>query len=353
MAGLPPHGQVREEPHGLPVDIGGGAHLRRHPFGMLRITLPTSLGDAFAVSAARALDIGESRLRGSDLARPFHGARLRTSATSSPDARLPPWEREREDVLLRIASYTPVMPDRAFFVGPTAALLHRIPLPAGIHDELHVGFLHPGSAPRRPGIRGVQVLPHMVRVVNSSGHRVSSPASTWAMLGRTLGPYDLVAAADAILRVPRMPGGYRRTTESARASRDNLTAALAAGRRLGAASLRAALERARPGSSSRAETWLRLALVDGGLPEPELDRDILGPNGEFLGCSELVYPRERIAVEYESDRHLTRAQLERDIDKYEAYASVGWRIVRLTNTHVFRAPREAVRRVAAALASRR
>lgn len=79
-----------------------------------------------------------------------------------------------------------------------------------------------------------------------------------------------------------------------------------------------------------------------------LDHDVFGPHGEFLGCSELAYPHERVAIEYESDRHLTRAQLERDIDKYTAYAAAGWRTIRVTSSHVFRYPRELVRRVAVA-----
>jgi hypothetical protein len=54
-------------------------------------------------------------------------------------------------------------------------------------------------------------------------------------------------------------------------------------------------------------------------------------------------------VEYESDGHLSRGQLERDIDKYTDYTAAGWTPVRLTGQHVFRAPAEAVRRVADAL----
>ncbi|MDQ0613200.1 very-short-patch-repair endonuclease [Microbacterium sp. W4I4] len=73
--------------------------------------------------------------------------------------------------------------------------------------------------------------------------------------------------------------------------------------------------------------------------------------GRFLGCSELAYPEFRIAIEYESDGHLTREQLQRDIDKYQAYAEAGWNVVRLTAQHVYRDHDEAVRRVRAARAT--
>ena len=330
------------------MDTAVGADAARDDVVMPRILLPPELGGAFRVGDARALGVGEARLRGPDLASPFHGARSR----KGPEPTTTPSRGEAEDADLRgrIRDYLPVMPDEAFFAGPTAAFLLGAPLPRGVNEKLTVGHLHPGSAPRRPGIRGVQVLPRMVRIEEHEGMRVSSPASTWAMLGGRLGMFDLVA--DAFLRVPRHPGGFRPPNGTALARADELRDALDAGRRRGAVDLRTALLRARTGSSSRPETWLRLVLVDGGLPEPELDVDVVGPHGEFLGCSELAYRRERLAIEYESDGHLTRAQLERDIDKYEAYAAAGWRVVRATSTHVFRAPAEIVRRVAAALGDR-
>lgn len=259
------------------------------------------------------------------------------------------WEREAEDVRRRIDSYLPLMPDGAFFTGPTAAFLHALPLPRGMHETLHVGVHHPRTAPRRVGVTGVQVLPRMATVVIRDGLPFADVATTWAGLGAGMSLFDLVAVTDAILRVPRHPGGFRSATASALATKDDLAHALAAGRRRGAERLRQALDRARTGASSRPETWMRLTLVDAGLPEPVLDHDVVGTAGEFLGCSELAYPEARVAIEYESDGHLSRRQLERDIDKCTAYAEAGWRTVRLTGSHVFRTPREAVRRVTAAL----
>jgi hypothetical protein len=182
--------------------------------------------------------------------------------------------------------------------------------------------------------------------------RVTDPATTWAMLGRSLDLYDLVAVADAIIRVPRMPGTHGGDASSI-ASPADLAAALDAGRRLGAVRLREAIRRTRNGASSRPETWLRLVLEDAGLPGPVLDYDVFSDEGRFLGCSELAYPERRVAVEYESDRHLTRRQLERDIDKYADYDAAGWTVVRLTAQHVFRYSAEAIRRVSAALARER
>lgn len=190
----------------------------------------------------------------------------------------------------------------------------------------------------------------MVQLTDVGGLPVTDGPTTWAMLGRTLGRNDLVAVADHLIRVPRHPGGFRPPSGPPIALAEDLRSAMAAGRRLGAAKLREAESLARTGSSSRAESWLRLVLRDGGLPEPALDYDVRDGNGAFLGCSEIAYPQQRVAVEYESDLHLGRAQLERDIDKYTAYVAAGWTPVRLTSRHVFTFPGEAVRRVRAALA---
>jgi hypothetical protein len=195
----------------------------------------------------------------------------------------------------------------------------------------------------------MRAMPGMARIVERGGLRLSDPATTWATLGGVLELYDLVAVADAILRVPRHPGGFRPPDRSALATCDDLRAALATGRRRGAALLRRALDRARTGASSRPETWLRLILVDAGLPEPTLDLDVAGKHGDFIGCLDLAYPEHLVGIEYEGDGHLTRNQLERDIDKHTALAAAGWTVVRLTSHHVFRVPGEAVRRVRVAL----
>ena len=309
-------------------------------------SLPHELGDAFAVGGARRAGVTERRLRAEDLLRPFHGVRATTPpATAAPVSR---WEREASELRRRIEAYRTIMPAQAVFAAQTAAFLLGLPLPPGRHAELHVAVPFPGTAPKRPGVRGIQVLPRMMKRIEVDGMPLTDAATTWAMLGRTLDVYDLVAVGDAIVRVPRRPGGFGPLGVPL-ATRDALFGALTAGRRLGADRLREALSRVRDGASSRPESWLRLVLVDGGLPEPVLDYDVYRDDGRLLGCSELAYPALRVAVEYESDGHLDRPQLERDIDKYTDYSAAGWTTVRLTGTHVFHVPSEAVRRVRAAL----
>lgn len=297
-------------------------------------------------------------MRAADLEAPFRGVRKQTAVESVPDplpvaGREPSeaeWERVR--ALRLIHAFASVMPAHAFFVGPSAALLWKAPLPRNLHKELHVGAFHPRTPVRRPGIRGVQVRPHLACQTTVDGFRVSDPASTWAMLAPFIEVRELVVVADHMLRIPRI-GGTDLVERPPHATLDELVAAAEAGRRVGVAKLREALPLARVGSASRPETILRLNLYEAQLPEPELNADICDRHGRFIACGDLVYRRQRVVVEYEGDGHRDRTQFDRDIERYQRLAEEGWTPVRLTSDHVFKKPAEGVRRVRDALDRRR
>ena len=319
--------------------------------------LPDELGDAFSVRAALNAGVSLSRLRGADLERPFHAARTRRIALDA-DANLTHHsERQRAEVMHRAHAYGALMQPHQFFSHETAAIMWGIPLP-WLHDtDPHVSVFRPERLPRSRGIHGHETLTSLCDVVRHPdlGVMLTSPASTWAMLGAVLrDEYDLVAAGDAVIRIPRMPGGYTKDVGSAMASLATVTAAVDAGRRVGRPALRVALERLRTGSSSRPETWCRLLLVDAGLPEPQLDVDVYDErDGEFIGCVDLAYPELRIAIEYEGDQHRTSpAQWQRDIDKYDRLAAAGWRVVRVGRDQVFGSGQTFVTRVKRALRER-
>lgn len=333
---------------------------------MPRYDLPEDLGDAFRVDTALARGIGEKRLRGSDLVRPFRGVRVRrpTAGTDEDDG-MTPWQRRLADALQRAHEYALRMPEHEFFSHQTAALLWRAPLPlngdlsrsAGDRRELlHVSVLAPHRLPRGAGVRGHEAQPATSRVVihPESGLRVASPATTWAMMGAVLRhPYDVIAVGDHMIRVPRMPGGFRKTLPPALAVPAHLEAALISGRRVGKPALRAALPRLRTGSSSRPETWMRVTIVDAGLPEPEIDVDVYAPDGSFIGCVDGAYIDLKIALEYEGDHHRTDpATWNRDIQKHDDLVAHGWRVIRVTREMLFLHPDELVRRVTQAIRAR-
>lgn len=320
-----------------------------------RVPLPDDLPPSFHVADAVRHGVGRGRLRATDLRSPHRGARSssdaaehasRSRTVEKPSTYLDVeavWERPHRLTLARAREYLPVMPAGSFFTSVTAAMIWRFPLPSIADDEpLHVGVIRPRTAPVRPGIAGHQYSPGFVLASAYEELPVTDPLSTWAALGARLNEYDLVAVADHLLRDRRDEDG---NTLPPLATRELLTIFAERKGRPGAPALRRALERARAGSASRPETTIRLMMVDAGLPEPELDVAVRDAHGRLLGRSELAYPELRLAFEYESDSHLTRAQLERDITKYASYEAAGWSVVRLTSAHVFHDPVEGLRRI--------
>lgn len=66
------------------------------------------------------------------------------------------------------------------------------------------------------------------------------------------------------------------------------------------------------------ETLLRLLIRDAGLPEPEINFWIYDDDGRFLTESDLVYPEEKVVLEYEGDHHRTDVvQWRKDIARRE------------------------------------
>lgn len=291
--------------------------------GMRRQPLPHQLLPVFTAADAAASGVSRSRLRAGDLIRPFRGV---YTPLDDRRAALAP----AEGIIDRARLAQPRLGDGAFFSHLTAAVIWEIPLPLGCllsHHDLDVGVLHPARPPRVEGLRGHRVQPQHVRTMVHPDHRlpVPSPASTWAMLGSVLThPYDLVAAADAIISDRRFEAN------GSLASLAQLEAAVCSKRRVGIRALRDALERVRPHVASRTETWTRLVLVDAGLPQPQINYSVYDDNGRFLACVDLAYPQWRIAIEYEGAHHLfNETQWTNDIDRYERLAAAGWHVIRV------------------------
>lgn len=348
--------------------------------------LPPRLGTSFSVAEAHALGVTDGRMRSSDLEIPFRGVRRAVgsdgdggrdsghsaggasstaargaASNATPVPRAEHAARLQARAIENAITYAHCMTEHEFFSHVTAAIIWDIPLPFAVieAEELHVSVLAPHRASKRSNVTSHQARTHLVTVRThpGTGLRVSSPASTWASLGSVLRhPYDVVAAADAVVRIPRMPGGFAPRPDARTeplATLQALEACVRSGRRVGIDALRAALPRVRTGASSRTEVWTRLTLIDAGLPEPVLDYDVYDEHGIFVACLDMAYPELRIAIEYDGDQHRTDpAQWARDIDRLEALAALGWYVIRVSSDLLFQSPRELVRRVAAARARR-
>jgi len=315
--------------------------------------LPDELGPRFAVQQATAAGVSKGRLRRNDLDRPFRGVRTLTGVslpteleTDRCGLRLGDAERAH---LARALAYAPRMSDGEFFSHITAAVILGIPIPYLLiaRSLLHVSVFRPRRLPRSAGVRGHEALPSLVATMRDerTGLLIATPAATWAGLGGTLTDrYDLIAAGDAIVRTWRV--------DSPLATAADLDAAIRAGRRVGVNALREALPRVRTDSASRTETWLRLTLVDHGLPEPQRNYEV-HVDGAYLACVDLAYPALKIAIEYEGEHHLLDPQQwAHDIVRYDALRAAGWIVIQVTKSDLFDAPKLTVQRVRAAVSSR-
>jgi very-short-patch-repair endonuclease len=300
-----------------------------------RTAIPPDLASVpFSVREAREAGVGRRRLQGPDLARPFHGVRGSVGSESLQEI---------------CAAYARIMDADEFFSHLTAARLWGMPLPTAFAASEAIHVSRRGDVPRAraQGVVGHRLFDARVTVVEREELRIADPVSAWLHLAPWLSEPDLVAAGDFLVRIPAF-------AEQAESRPYATIEALAERARLyrgrGARSSRGAASRVREGADSRAESLLRLTLVDHGLPEPALAVTIIDSRGRFLARADMAYPEWRVIVEYDGDQHRTSTQqYERDVSRIESLAAEGWFVVRVRAHGLFRNPASSARRVASAL----
>jgi hypothetical protein len=152
-----------------------------------------------------------------------------------------------------------------------------------------------------------------------AGFPVTDLADTWCDLSTRLELTDLVVAGDAAL--DRDGFSLDVLAEHVRSRRGGRGARLRA----------EALPLLRGGSGSAMESRARLAFADGGLPEPELNADIVDDAGNWIARGDFVWREARVVVEYEGDVHRTdRQQWLTDVARTELLEDAGWRVIRIT-----------------------
>ncbi|THG28750.1 hypothetical protein [Naasia lichenicola] len=217
-------------------------------------------------------------------------------------------------------AYSPRLLEGQFFSHTTAAALLDLRMPTGfMEDELHVTSVAPRRAPRGSGVIGHKVARSPEVWSSESGRmRASSPIDTWISLGRFLSLDNLVVMGDGLL-----------SRRNPLATHDGLGVAVAeAGRARGVAELRRALPLLRPGTDSAPETILRLLLQGAGLPEPEVNGEIVTPTGRFHG--DLVYRSSRVVIEYDGQHHRTDdRQFSIDVERLDMIMAARWRVLRV------------------------
>jgi hypothetical protein len=222
---------------------------------------------------------------------------------------------------------------RAVVAGSAAAALHGA---AWIDLDAPVELIGKSARPHRGLLIRDETL-ESDEITRVRRLPVTTVVRTAFDLGRHLPRGQAIARLDALMRAQPF-------------SIDDVTAL--AQRHKGARGLRnlsAAISLVDGGAASPKETWLRLLLLDAGLPKPASQIPLVHGR-RLLAVFDLGWKEYKVVAEYDGDYHRSdRRRFVKDIDKLDIAAEQGWIVIRVVSEH---RPRAIVGRVYRALARR-
>lgn len=223
---------------------------------------------------------------------------------------------------------------RATIVGAAAAALHGS---QWIPNDVPVELNHANTRPPRGVLtRRDALLEGETQVMD--GRTVTTPERTAFDIGRRGAIRSAVVRLDALARAT----GFK--------ADDVLRIAKCHPHSPGLRRLEPALALVDPGSQSPRESYLRLLLIDGGLPRPQTQIPVLADDGIPFAYLDMGWEEHMVAVEYDGDQHRTdRRQYVKDIRRQEALERMGWIVVRVVAED---RPASILHRIRAALADR-
>ncbi len=223
---------------------------------------------------------------------------------------------------------------RGVVAGFSAAALHGS---RWVDDRRVVELIHINRH-RVPGIQAHGDLVEADEVEVIAGVVVTSPARTALDLGCWYPTMTAVAAVDALARATEI-----------KAADIELLARRYAGRR-GIARARQAADLFDAGAQSPKESWLRVVLIQAGLPRPQTQIPVLNEFGTAIAYLDMGWEDVKVAVEYDGDHHRSdRSQYNWDIRRLERLQRNGWVVIRVVAGD---RPADIVQRVRAARARR-
>ncbi len=222
---------------------------------------------------------------------------------------------------------------RGVLAGLAAAALHGA---AWIDDDEPVELIWPNT--RAPA--GVLTRSQRMgadEITRVAGLPVTTPGRTAFDLARYLPTGEAVARLDALKRA------------SPFSTEDVLLLAKRYPGARGLRRLRSALPLVDSGAASPKETWLRLLLIDAGLPRPTTQIPVQ-EGWRLVGVLDMGWERYGVAAEYDGDHHRSsRRQYARDQRRLRELEALGWVVVRVIAEDK---PEDVVRRVREALCRR-
>lgn len=232
------------------------------------------------------------------------------------------WDFDLESAARALSAVTP----GAWISHVTAARLRNSCLPPWLSESTELHLSKPRSLPsvRRKGVIGHTVITAEGEVETVDGIRISTRPRTWLDMARVLPLKDLICLGDELIRLPR-PGIEHRDTPFA--TLETLRLLTDRHKNLqGIVRAREALELMRVGADSGPETLLRLAMLDAGMPEPELQLT-LRKSDASSPSADLGYRRRRVAIQYDGGHHLEPAQQLSDRRRDKAFEAAGWTVL--------------------------
>lgn len=169
-----------------------------------------------------------------------------------------------------------------------------------------------------PGVivRDERYQPDEVVVVR--GLRVATPARTGFDLARHLPLTMAVSHLDALARATSITGqDVMYLVDRYAGARGNKRA-------------RTVIDLMDAGAESPKESWLRLVLINAGLPRPTTQ--IRVTDGPFVAYLDMGWEEPKVALEYDGDHHRTdRRQYVKDVRRAEMIERLGWRVIKVVN----------------------
>ena len=222
---------------------------------------------------------------------------------------------------------------RAIVAGVAASALHGA---QWVDADIPIELVWSNTRPPRGIVAREQLLADD-EATHVAGLPVTTPARTAYDLGRYLPRGQAVARLDALMRATPF------SAEDVLLLADRYPAAR------GVRRLRSVLRLVDGRAASPKETWLRLLLIDAGLPT--LTTQIPVVDGyRALAMLDMGWPEFGVAVEYDGDQHRSdRRQYAKDQWRLRKLAEVGWIVVRVIAEDK---PEDVVERVRRALLER-
>jgi hypothetical protein len=223
---------------------------------------------------------------------------------------------------------------RGVVAGFSAAALHAS---KWVDDARAVELIH-NNRHRLPGIQTREARVEDDEIVVVGGIPVTSPPRTALDLGCWYPTMTAVAGIDALAQATDI-----------KAADIEVLAQRYAGRR-GIARAREAVRLFDAGAQSPRESWLRIVLIQAGLPRPQTQIRVYDEFGEAIAYLDMGWEDVKVAVEYDGEQHRRdRRQYTWDIRRLEMLERGGWIVIRVVAGD---RPDDIVRRVRAALARR-